>query len=75
MSDRAHQRAGDRGPVQVDPGVAADGHLHRQEPRPPRFESAKLSGVEAKRHLLVATRAALADRTAVTLPCDLVAGS
>jgi transposase len=39
------------------------------------IESAKLCGVEPKRYLLTATRAALADRTAVTLPCDLLAHS
>ena len=37
------------------------------------IESAKLCGVEPKRYLVMATRAALADRTAVTLPCDLLA--
>ena len=36
-------------------------------------ESAKLCGVEPKRYLLMATRAALADRTAVTLPPMLLA--
>ena len=38
------------------------------------IESAKLSGVEPKRYLVMATRAALGDRTAVTLPGDLLAG-
>ena len=38
------------------------------------IESAKLSGVEPKRYLVTATRAALGDRTAVTLPGDLLAG-
>ena len=38
------------------------------------IDSAKLSGVEPKRCLVMATRAALADRTAVTRPCDLLAG-
>ena len=38
------------------------------------IESAKLTGVEPKRYLLTATRAALADRTAVVLPRDLIAG-
>ena len=38
------------------------------------IESAKLSGVEPKRYLLTATRAALADRTAVTLPRDPLLG-
>ena len=37
------------------------------------IESAKLCGVEPKRCLLAATRAALADRTAVTLPHTLLA--
>ena len=40
-----------------------------------RIESAKLCGVEPKRYLLTATRAALADRAAVTLPRDLLASS
>lgn len=37
------------------------------------IESAKLCGVDPKRYLLTATRAALADRTAVTLPSTLLA--
>jgi transposase len=37
------------------------------------IESAKLCGVGPKRYLLTATRAALADRTAVTLPHTLPA--
>ena len=37
------------------------------------IESAKLCGVEPKRYLLTATRAALADRAAVTLPHTLLA--
>jgi transposase len=37
------------------------------------IESAKLCGVEPKRYLLTATRAALADRAAVTLPPTLLA--
>ena len=36
------------------------------------IESAKLAGVDPKRYLLTATRAALADRTAVTLPHTLL---
>jgi len=36
------------------------------------IESAKLGGVEPKRYLLMAMRAALVDRTAVTLPYDLL---
>ena len=36
------------------------------------IESAKLSGVEPKRYLLAAARAALADRAAVTLYRDLL---
>jgi transposase len=35
-------------------------------------ESAKLGGVDPKRYLLMATRAALVDRTAVTLPYHLL---
>jgi len=35
------------------------------------LESAKLAGVEPKLYLLTATRAALADLKAVTLPRDL----
>ena len=35
------------------------------------IESAKLCGVEPRRNLLTATRAALADRAAVTLPHTL----
>ncbi len=35
------------------------------------FESAKLAGVEIKLYLLTATRTALTDRQAVTLPHDL----
>jgi transposase len=38
------------------------------------IESAKLCGVEPKRYLLLAIRAALADRTAVMLPHDTLAG-
>ncbi len=38
------------------------------------IESAKLSGVEPKRYLLLATRSALGDRTAVMLPRDTLAG-
>jgi len=37
------------------------------------IESAKLCGVEPKRYLLTATRAAFADRAAVTLPQTLLA--
>ena len=37
------------------------------------IESAKLCGVDPKRYLLTATRAALADRVAVTLPHTLIA--
>ncbi len=37
------------------------------------IESAKLCGVEPKRYLLLATRAALAERTAVMLPRDALA--
>jgi transposase len=37
------------------------------------IESAKLCGVDPKRYLLTATRAALGDRTAVTLPNTLLA--
>jgi hypothetical protein len=37
------------------------------------IESAKLCGVEPKRYLLTATRAALADRAAVMLPHTLLA--
>jgi transposase len=37
------------------------------------IESAQLCGVEPKRYLLTATRAALADRAAVTLPHTLLA--
>ncbi len=37
------------------------------------IESAKLCSVEPKQYLLRATRAALGDRTAVTLPRDLPA--
>jgi len=36
------------------------------------IESAKLCGVDPKAHLLAAARAALADRTAVALPHDLL---
>src|SRR5207244_13574600 len=36
------------------------------------IESAKLCGVDPKRYLLAAIRAALADRTAVTLPHTLL---
>ena len=36
------------------------------------IESAKLCGVDPKRYLLVATRTALADRDAVTLPHTLL---
>ena len=36
------------------------------------IESAKLCGIDPKRYLLMATRAALADRTAVTLPHTLL---
>ncbi len=36
------------------------------------IESAKLCAVDPKRYLLVATRAALADRNAVTLPHTLL---
>jgi len=36
------------------------------------IESAKLCGVEPKRYLLTATRAALANRAAVTLPHTLL---
>jgi transposase len=39
------------------------------------IESAKLTGVEPKRSLLTATRAALANHTAVTLPHDVLASS
>ncbi len=35
------------------------------------LESAKLAGVEPKLYMLTATRAALADRHAVTLPHEL----
>jgi hypothetical protein len=38
-------------------------------------ESAKLCGVEPKRYLLTATRAALADHAAVTLTHDVLARS
>ena len=38
------------------------------------IESAKLSGVEPKRYMVMATRAALADRPTVTRPCALLAG-
>ena len=40
--------------------------------RRPRVESAKLCGVDPKAYLLTAARAALADRSAVTLPHDLL---
>ena len=36
------------------------------------IESAKLCGVDPKVYLLTAARVALADRTAVTLPHDLL---
>ena len=39
------------------------------------IESAKLCGVEPKSYLLTATRAALANRTVVTLPRDLLASA
>ncbi len=39
------------------------------------IESAKLCDVEPKRYLLTATRAALADHAAVTLPRDVIARS
>ena len=38
-------------------------------------ESAKLGAVDPQRYLLMATRAALADRAAVMLPRDLLARS